>query len=111
MSTTSNNPVFPRWFLLGAAGLMISTMVFAFVARQTDAGALRVNRAPDAAQVMIRFDEQPDGSVLVRRQPDDTVLDYRLATEVSGQPFLHASVTRQEHQQATWARSAHLNLR
>ncbi|MCA3665406.1 MAG: hypothetical protein INF08_02190, partial [Methylobacterium sp.] len=54
MSTTSNNPVFPRWFLLGAAGLMISTMVFAFVARQTDAGALRVSRAPDAAQVMIR---------------------------------------------------------
>lgn len=75
MSTTSNNPVFPRWFLLGAAGLMISTMVFAFVARQTDAGALRVSRAPDAAQVMIRFDEQPDGSVLVRRLPDDTVLD------------------------------------
>ena len=75
MSTTSDSPIFPRWFLLGAAGLMISTMIFAFVARQTDAGALRISRAPDIAQLTILFDEQADGSVLVRRQADGTVLD------------------------------------
>jgi putative photosynthetic complex assembly protein len=74
-TTTSNAKVFPRWFLLGAAGLMISTMLFAFVARQTDKGALRLSRAPDVAQLMIRFDEQADGSVLVRRQADDAVLE------------------------------------
>jgi putative photosynthetic complex assembly protein len=73
--TDSENSPFPRWFLIGAFGLVFSAMLFAFVARQTDIGALRVNRTPDIAQLTIRFDEQADGSVLVRRQADDAVLE------------------------------------
>jgi putative photosynthetic complex assembly protein len=75
MSTTGGTPIFPRWFLYGVGGLMIVTMIFAFVARQTDTGALRVSRAPDVAQLAIRFDEQADGSVLVRRIVDDHALE------------------------------------
>lgn len=75
MSKQSEASIFPRWFLLGAAGLMISTILFAFIARQTDAGALRLSRAPDTVQLTIRFDEQADGSVLVRRASDDMVLE------------------------------------
>ena len=87
----SQGPVstpFPRGALLGAAGLILLTMVSAGVSRLSGGPSSR----PTAAAVMSRdllFEDRPDGGVLVRDARDGSTVDV-LAPGTNG--FIRASL-------------------
>jgi len=62
--STSLSP--PRWALLGMAMLVVSTIAIAGLARQTGIGVTGVPESRTVAHVALRFEDQADGSVVVR---------------------------------------------
>jgi len=56
----------PRWTLIGAALLVLSTLAITGLARQTGIGATGVPDSPTIASVDLRFEDRDDGSVVVR---------------------------------------------
>lgn len=67
--------IVPRWFLIGAAALLLATIAAAAGARYQRLTSGPAPVSPVAVQVELRFDHQADGSVLLRRQPDDRVIE------------------------------------
>lgn len=74
IAPASSSP-FPRWFLIGVAGLMLASILAAGLARNTNLGAARVQEGPVQGFIDIRFDEQADKSVLVRAMADGRTLE------------------------------------
>jgi putative photosynthetic complex assembly protein len=74
MAEASVGAPFPRWFLLGIGALLLTSLAATGLGRLTGVGASRVIETQVAASVDIWFDPQSDGSMLVRRTPDGTVL-------------------------------------
>ena len=56
----------PRWSLIGMALLVLATIGVAGLARQTGIGATGIPESPTVAQVDLRFEDRPDGSVVIR---------------------------------------------
>lgn len=94
MTQTRQASVFPRWFLIGAGSLMALAIVSAAIGRQQKLTAGPASQPPVVAQVSIRFDAQTDGSLLIRRLPDDRVIE-RLPSDGSGfMRGIHRSLNR-----------------
>lgn len=74
MGDISVRPGFPRWFLVSVGALLLTSVTAAGVSRLTGLGVSRVSESPVVASVSLWFDPQPDGSMLVRRSPDDVPL-------------------------------------
>ncbi|MCZ8374806.1 MAG: photosynthetic complex assembly protein PuhC [Beijerinckiaceae bacterium] len=83
MATTTRGSVFPGWFLAGAAGLMGLAIVSAGIGRYQKAINGPAPMPAVVAEVSIRFEARPDGSMLIRRLPDDRVIEH-LPTDGSG---------------------------
>jgi putative photosynthetic complex assembly protein len=83
MAEISTQATFPRWFLIGASALILSSLVIAGVARTTGFGTSRVAQTPVASSVDIRFVELANGSMRVLRAEDGAELAL-LASDGSG---------------------------
>ena len=57
---------FPLAPLLGAAALLLTTIVFAYLARTTDFGATRMTPSPAAQSRVLQLIEQDDGKLVIR---------------------------------------------
>ncbi len=79
----------PKQVLLGAAALIALTLVGATVARLTGVGRTPELSARAVQSLSLRFDDQPNGSVLVRRASDNVVI-YTIAPETNG--FMRATL-------------------
>ncbi len=75
MAEVSVGTTFPRWFLIGVSALLLTSLAAASLAQLTGVGASRVMETQVTASVDIRFDPQPDGSMLVRRASDGAALE------------------------------------
>lgn len=94
MAQAQTGSVFPRWFLIGAGGLMVLTMLSAGFGRYQKLTSAPVERPQIVASVMIRFDHQGDGRLLIRRLPDDRVIET-LPSDGSGfMRGIHRSLNR-----------------
>jgi putative photosynthetic complex assembly protein len=83
MAAASARSTFPRWFLMAIGALVLASVSAAGVAQLTGIGASRVIETQVTASVDIRFDPQPDGSMLVRRASDGAILEV-LPTDGGG---------------------------
>lgn len=79
----------PKAILIGAAVLIVVTIVGAGLARVTGFGRSEPPMAQAVETLSLHFEDQPDGSVLVRRAPDRVVI-FRVAPETNG--FIRATV-------------------
>jgi putative photosynthetic complex assembly protein len=79
----------PKQVLLAAAALIALTLVGATTARLTGVGKTPALNASPVQTLSLRFDDQKDGSVLVRRASDKTVI-YTIAPETNG--FMRATL-------------------
>ena len=82
-------PGMPKQVLLGAAALIALTMIGATAARLTGLGKTPIPNATPVQSLSLRFDDQQNGSVLVRRASDKTVI-YTIAPETNG--FMRATL-------------------
>ncbi len=74
MPKAATQPLFSRAPLLGIAGLLAASLLVAVVGRMQGPVALPVSGTAVASQEL-RFEDGPDGSVLVRRATDNSVLE------------------------------------
>jgi putative photosynthetic complex assembly protein len=74
MSATAQEG-FPRAVLLGAAGLVALTILAAGGARLTGIGTTLNPSAPPVERLALRFEDRPDGAVVVLAAADDQVVD------------------------------------
>ena len=79
----------PKQVLLGAAALIALTVIGATTARLTGVGKTPELSARAVQTLSLRFDDQADGSVLVRRASDQAVI-YTIAPETNG--FMRATL-------------------
>lgn len=79
----------PRAVLIFAAVLAAVTIAGAWSARQTGFGRIAPPAALAVESLSLLFDDQPDGSVVVRRAGDGATI-YRIAPETNG--FIRATV-------------------
>ncbi|MCZ8260212.1 MAG: photosynthetic complex assembly protein PuhC [Beijerinckiaceae bacterium] len=94
MAQVAKGSVFPGWFLAGAGGLMALALVSAGIGRYQKSVNGPAPMLPVVAEVSIRFDGQQDGSMLIRRLPDDRVIEH-LPTDGSGfMRGIHRSLNR-----------------
>jgi putative photosynthetic complex assembly protein len=83
MTEHSNDTKFPRWFLIGASALILSSIALTGIARTTGFGTSRVAQSEVTQSVDIRFVEMPDRTMRVLRLNDDAELAV-LAADGSG---------------------------
>jgi putative photosynthetic complex assembly protein len=83
MTELSNDTKFPRWFLIGASALVLSSIVLTGLARTTGFGTSRVAQTEITKSVDIRFVEMPDRTMRVLRLNDGAELAV-LAADGSG---------------------------
>ena len=79
----------PKEVLFGAAALIALTLVGASAARLTGFGKTPEPHASAVQILSLRFDDQQNGSVLVRRESDRAVI-YTIAPETNG--FMRATL-------------------
>ena len=79
----------PKQVLLGAAALIALTLAGATAARLTGFGKTPAPDANPVQSLSLRFDDQQNGSVLVRRASDKAVI-YTIAPETNG--FMRATL-------------------
>jgi len=79
----------PKQVLLGAAALIALTLIGATVARLTGVGRTPELSGRAIQTLALRFDDQPNGSVLVRLASDNAVI-YTIAPETNG--FMRATL-------------------
>ena len=79
----------PKQVLLGAAALITFALVGATAARVTGVGRTLAPNARAVQSLSLRFDDQQNGSVLVRRASDKAVI-YTIAPESNG--FMRATL-------------------
>ena len=79
----------PKQVLFGAAALIALTLVGATASRLTGVGKTQLPNATPIQRLSLRFDDQPNGSVLVRRASDNIVI-YTIAPETNG--FMRATL-------------------
>ena len=79
----------PRAVLIFAAVLAVLTIAAAWSARTTGFGRIAPPAATAVQSLSLRFDDQPDGAVVVRRAGDGATI-YRIAPETNG--FIRATV-------------------
>lgn len=70
MAQMAQEQPIPRGILLGAASLVVLTILAAFLARVGDVGSVRTTLAPATETVELRFADMPDGSVQVINAAD-----------------------------------------
>jgi putative photosynthetic complex assembly protein len=80
---------FPRWFLSGAAGVMLFAIIAAATASWTNQGATRVGEPPVAGVLELRFVAQPDRTMLAQRVTDGRTLEVLPA---DGSGFIRGAV-------------------
>ena len=81
--------IIPKPALVAASGLIAITVLGAASARLSGLGRPEDPRAQAIQSVDLRFEDQPDGGVLVRRAGDGAMI-YRVAPETNG--FMRATV-------------------
>ena len=79
----------PKEVLFAAVALIVLTLVGASVARLTGLGRTPALEARPVTVLSLRFDDQSDGSVLVRRAGDGALI-YTIAPETNG--FMRATL-------------------
>ena len=79
----------PKQVLLAAAALIALTLVGATAARLTGVGKTQIPMRRPSKASALRFDDQQNGSVLVRRASDEAVI-YTIAPETNG--FMRATL-------------------
>jgi putative photosynthetic complex assembly protein len=82
-------PGMPKQVLLGAAALIALTLIGATAARLTGVGKTPIPNATPVQSLSLRFDDQQNGSVLVRRASDKVVI-FTIAPETNG--FMRATL-------------------
>ncbi len=82
-------PGMPKQVLLAAAALIALTLVGATTARLTGIGKTPMPVASPVQSLSLRFDDQQNGSVLVRRASDRAVI-YTIAPATNG--FMRATL-------------------
>jgi putative photosynthetic complex assembly protein len=82
-------PGMPKQVLLAAAALIALTLVGATTARLTGIGKTPMPVVSPVQSLSLRFDDQQNGSVLVRRASDRAVI-YTIAPETNG--FMRATL-------------------
>ncbi len=75
MTTTTRQASIPRWFVIGTAALMLTTVLGAGLARFSGVGISRVADSAVIGTVELWVDEQRDGSALVRHVATGKTLD------------------------------------
>jgi putative photosynthetic complex assembly protein len=83
MTKLSTDTKFPRWFLIGASALVLSSVALTGIARTTGFGISRVAQTEVTRSVDIRFVEMPDRTMRVLRLDDGAELAV-LAADGSG---------------------------
>ena len=79
----------PKEVLLSAAALMLATIVGAAAARVSGIGQMHAAVARPVESLALRFEDQDNGSVLVRRAEDGALI-YTIAPETNG--FMRATL-------------------
>ena len=79
----------PKQVLIGAAALIALTVGGATASRLTGVGKTQIPNATPVQSLSLRFDDQQNGSVLVRRASDKAVI-YTIAPETNG--FMRATL-------------------
>jgi putative photosynthetic complex assembly protein len=83
MKLETSQPTFPRWFLTGAAALVLCSIVLAGFSRLTGIGGTRGPATPVQSSVSIRFVDLPSGAMQIVRAHDNAELAV-LASDGSG---------------------------
>jgi putative photosynthetic complex assembly protein len=73
-ATSTPADTFPRWFLAGAAAVILFAVLAATLASVTGRGATRVGEPPAAGMVELRFVAQPDSTMLAQSVADGRTL-------------------------------------